>query len=377
MRSYRVKSNFADPCHLHFLECMNESIIYTLLFQGVFIPYQLFFDCLIIYSHVRSSKGKRKQKYQEKAIELTNQLTEWYNDGAENCGPLIVLIEAEALISTKDPPTLKIKKVYEEAIRSAKDAELLHIEALASERAALYFIGAGLGGNAPEYLKKAHFAYEQWGATAKAAQLEHLYPQYLDLANRPQRKVAASFKAHNITPRSNVQQREIGSGRHDNPAPLRLVQKGIASSSRRVKHLFAKKDSSNSPAKGNNSTSNLDTSESNLDADLPSKSPFRPSRRWGRSRAAKLHDDDDDVGSSPVTVTTSHKPPMPQSVQNSIPNKDSNQADEELSSPAVKTPKPRIRLIPRLRKGKKDKDKGDVAEKNDDSEEEIAKAPEL
>jgi hypothetical protein len=56
--------------------------------------------------------------------------------------------------------------------------------------------------------------------------------------------------------------------------------------------------------------------------------------------------------------------------------KDSNRAEEELRNPAMKTPKPRIRLIPRLRKGKKDKDKGDTAEKAD-SEEGIAKLPEL
>jgi hypothetical protein len=367
--------------------------------DGVWIPYQLFFDCLIIYSHVRSSKGKRKQKYQEKAIELTNQLTEWYNDGAENCEPLIALIEAEALISTKDPKTLKIKKVYEEAIQSAKDAELLHIEALASERAALYFIEAGIGGNGPEYLARAHLAYERWGATAKATQLEQLYPQHLDLANRPQRQVAASYKAQNKKPQSSTQKREIGGGPHDKSAtPLILVQKGVASSSRRVKKLFAKKDTSNSPAGGFNRSSNLDASASSFDADLPSKSPFRSSRLWGRSNAVKLDDDEDDDGSSLVTspMTSprprwgrrsaaaadeddidekSPKPPVRNAMAKDSP-KDSNRAEEELRNPAMKTPKPRIRLIPRLRKGKKDKDKGDTAEKAD-SEEGIAKLPEL
>jgi predicted ATPase len=379
--------------------------------DGVWIPYQLFFDCLIIYTHVRSSKGKRKQKYQEKAIELTNKLTEWYNDGADNCEPLIALIEAEALISTKDPTTLKIKKVYEEAIQSAKDAELLHIEALACERAALYFIEAGVGGNGSKYLANAYLAYERWGATAKATQLEQLYPRHLDLASRPQRQVAASYKAQNNKARLSTQQREIGGGRHDIPSsPLNLVQRGVASSSRRVKQLFAKKDSSNS-AWGNISTSNMDESASSFDVDHPSRSPFRSSRLWGRSSAAKLDDDDDGV--SPVTSPTmtspkprwgrrsaaaadedgigetiSHKPPRPQSVRNAMTkdsskpprpisnNKDSNQADEELPSPSMKTPKPRLRLIPRLRKGKKDKDKGDTTEKGD-TQEGIAKVPEL
>jgi len=81
------------------------------------------------------------------------------------------LIEAEkARVLGK---VLEAMALYDKAIQGS------HEEALAYERAAEFYLALGREEFAQLYLKKAHYAYVQWGATAKVQDLEAEYPHLL------------------------------------------------------------------------------------------------------------------------------------------------------------------------------------------------------
>jgi predicted ATPase/class 3 adenylate cyclase len=68
---------------------------------------------------------------------------------------------------------------YDKAIQLSRKAGFLQEEALANELAGKYFIGQEKGDLAEMYLKNAYQCYRSWGAEAKLAQMQQLYPQYI------------------------------------------------------------------------------------------------------------------------------------------------------------------------------------------------------
>jgi PAS domain S-box-containing protein len=85
------------------------------------------------------------------------------------------LVNAE--IARVERRELDAEGLYEDAIRSARENELVHNEALANELAARFYAGRGLQTIAHAYLKNARYGYLRWGADGKVRQLGEAYPQ--------------------------------------------------------------------------------------------------------------------------------------------------------------------------------------------------------
>jgi predicted ATPase/signal transduction histidine kinase len=74
---------------------------------------------------------------------------------------------------------------YDRAIAGAKEHQFIHEEALANELAAKFYLDWGKEKIASSYLTEADYCYGRWGAAAKVAQLQTLYPQLLtDILDR-------------------------------------------------------------------------------------------------------------------------------------------------------------------------------------------------
>src|SRR4029453_6242661 len=67
-------------------------------------------------------------------------------------------------------------RLYEAAIRSARDHEFVQNEALANELAARFYGSRGFEKIAKAYLRDARDGYRQWGAEGKVRQLQAQYP---------------------------------------------------------------------------------------------------------------------------------------------------------------------------------------------------------
>jgi len=102
------------------------------------------------------------------------QLEIWARHCPANFGNRAALVGAE--IARIEGRELDAERLYEEAIKSARENEFIHNEGLAYELAARFYAARGFQKFADAYLLEARYCYQRWGADAKVAQLDQLYP---------------------------------------------------------------------------------------------------------------------------------------------------------------------------------------------------------
>jgi predicted ATPase/signal transduction histidine kinase/CheY-like chemotaxis protein len=106
------------------------------------------------------------------------QLREW----AENYPPTFAdkhaLVSAElARVEGRD---LDAMRLYEEAIRTARENGFVQNEGMANELAARFYLKHGIEKAAHSYLRDARHCYLRWGALGKVRQLDQRYPHLQD-----------------------------------------------------------------------------------------------------------------------------------------------------------------------------------------------------
>ena len=105
------------------------------------------------------------------------QLAIWAKHCPENFEARTALVAAEiARIEDRD---LEAQRLYEQAIRSARDHGFVHIEALANELSGRFYLGRGLDTNGVAHLRNARACYARWGADGKVTQLDLQYAQLI------------------------------------------------------------------------------------------------------------------------------------------------------------------------------------------------------
>src|SRR5262249_46400583 len=102
------------------------------------------------------------------------QLAMWVQHCPENFEHRAALVAAE--LARIEGRALDAERLYEEAIRSARANGFVHHEALAYERAAMFYGARGFDRFAELYLRNARYCYLRWGADAKVRQLDQRYP---------------------------------------------------------------------------------------------------------------------------------------------------------------------------------------------------------
>ncbi|MFJ1256203.1 GAF domain-containing protein [Cupriavidus sp. CuC1] len=102
------------------------------------------------------------------------QLLLWAEHCPENFQTRAALVGAE-LARLEDRET-DAMNLYEQAIRSARDSDFIHNEALANELAARFYAVRGFEKIARVYLQDARHGYLRWGADGKVRQLDGLHP---------------------------------------------------------------------------------------------------------------------------------------------------------------------------------------------------------
>jgi predicted ATPase/signal transduction histidine kinase len=102
------------------------------------------------------------------------QLETWAGVCRENFGDRAALVGAE--IARLEGRELDAERLYEEAIRLAREHGFVHVEATANELAARFHAARGVDTIARAYLREARLAYLRWGAAGKVRLMEQLYP---------------------------------------------------------------------------------------------------------------------------------------------------------------------------------------------------------
>jgi PAS domain S-box-containing protein len=115
---------------------------------------------------------------QGEGLEVLKQSLEQLREWAESCPETFLdkysLVSAEvARIEGRD---LDAMRLYEEAIRIARENGFVQNEGIGDELAGRFYLKRGLEKVAHSYLRDARYCYLSWGALGKVNQLDQLYP---------------------------------------------------------------------------------------------------------------------------------------------------------------------------------------------------------
>lgn len=145
--------------------------------QGAALPYwseHNFYYSLSLLADCDRLDKRARQTTVRKVTEHQKQMQVWAEFSPTNFRHKYDLVEAEK--ARVKGQTLLAMEYYDRAIQGAKKYRYLQEEAIAYERAALFYSHLGRDEIAQTYLKKAHYSYGRWGATAKLKALEAKYP---------------------------------------------------------------------------------------------------------------------------------------------------------------------------------------------------------
>jgi PAS domain S-box-containing protein len=107
-----------------------------------------------------------------------DQLREWTDNNPPTFGGKYALVSAEiGRLEGRDADAMRL---YEEAIRSARENGFVQDEGLAHELAARFYAARGAESMAHASLRNARHCYLRWGASGKVRQLEQLHPHLRD-----------------------------------------------------------------------------------------------------------------------------------------------------------------------------------------------------
>ena len=93
------------------------------------------------------------------------------------------------------------KRLYEQAIRSARANGFVHNEALANELRRAFYVARGFEKFAHVYLRNARYGYLRWGADGKVRQLDELYPHLKEEEPEPARRARLGRRSNIWTSR--------------------------------------------------------------------------------------------------------------------------------------------------------------------------------
>jgi hypothetical protein len=114
-------------------------------------------------------------------MSFLKRLKKMVRKGCINVLHMSLLLETEEMSLHKDRD--KVQEAFDEAIRSAGKLGLLHDQALGNERAGIFFLRKGDPTDtvwSSTYLSRAWMLYGEWGAKAKADQLETKFGILID-----------------------------------------------------------------------------------------------------------------------------------------------------------------------------------------------------
>ena len=122
-----------------------------------------------------SARLERQRQHLEALAAHHRQLEIWAENCPENFESRAALVGAEiARIEGRD---FEAMHLYEQTIRSARENGFAHVEGVANEVAARFYLARGFEKIAYTYLREARYCYLRWDAAGKVRQLDALYPQ--------------------------------------------------------------------------------------------------------------------------------------------------------------------------------------------------------
>jgi PAS domain S-box-containing protein len=142
-----------------------------------------YYTALAVAALYENASADEQQEWRELLTAHAEQLREWAETYPPTFADKHALVAAEiARIEVRDADAMRL---YEQAIRSAREHDFVQNEGLAHEVAARFYAARGFETIANAYLRNARSCYLRWGADGKVRQLDRLYPHLAAEGHRP------------------------------------------------------------------------------------------------------------------------------------------------------------------------------------------------
>lgn len=133
-----------------------------------------FYTALSRAASVDSATSDSGRRHVEALATHRRQHAVWAQHCPENFENRKLLVDAE--IARIEGRELDAERLYEDAIRSARENCFVHNEAIANETASRFYAARGFTTIADAYLRSARYAYLRWGAEGKVRDLDRRFP---------------------------------------------------------------------------------------------------------------------------------------------------------------------------------------------------------
>ncbi len=175
----KLKARFLSGDYAEALAAADK--VKPLLLTAV-VPIQLldyfYYTALTVAALYENGSADEQTRWRDLLIAHREQLREWAENNPPTFGDKHVLVSAEiARLEARDADAMRL---YEQAIRGARDHGFVQNEGLAHELAARFFTARGFDTVAHACLREARRCYLRWGALGKVRQLEQFHSHLRD-----------------------------------------------------------------------------------------------------------------------------------------------------------------------------------------------------
>jgi PAS domain S-box-containing protein len=135
----------------------------------------VYYSALTLAACYENTSSDQQSAWRELLTAHLEQLREWTGVYPPTFADRHALVSAE--IARIEGQDLDAMRLYEQAIRTARENGFVQNEGVANELAAQFYLKRGIEKLAHSYLRDARRCYLRWGALGKVRQLDELYPQ--------------------------------------------------------------------------------------------------------------------------------------------------------------------------------------------------------
>ena len=134
-----------------------------------------YYAALTVTALYETASADKQAEWHDLLAAHLEQLREWADNYPPTFGDKHALVSAEiARLERRDSDAMRL---YEEAIRSARENSFVQNEGLAHEVAARFYAARGFETIAHAYLRNSRHCYLRWGALGKVRQLDQYHPR--------------------------------------------------------------------------------------------------------------------------------------------------------------------------------------------------------
>jgi PAS domain S-box-containing protein len=175
----KLKTRFLSGDHAEALAAADKAkpLLWSLAAQIQLLDY-FYYTALTVAALYEKASADEQSGWRHLLRAHRERLREWADNYPPTFGDKHALVSAEiARLEVRDTDAMRL---YEKAIRSARDHGFVQNEALSHELAARFYAARGAETIAHACLRNARHCYVRWGAFGKVRQLEHLHPHLRD-----------------------------------------------------------------------------------------------------------------------------------------------------------------------------------------------------